>query len=87
MGCCVTIQSLYRDKRTILLRACHDTIDCIVIGGQRLGRWLCHDTDATWPGEALRHGAGSVRGRARERAHGNTTAQACDTAELGLRYG
>ena len=33
LGGCVTIQSLYRDKRAVWLRACHDTIDCIVIGG------------------------------------------------------
>ena len=50
---CVTIQSLYRDKRVAWLRACHDTSDCIVIGGQRYGCWLCRDT--TQPG--LRYGA------------------------------
>ena len=30
------IQSLYRDKRAVWLRACHDTIDCIVTGGSGL---------------------------------------------------
>ena len=44
-GDCVTIQSLYRDKWAVWLRACHDTIGCIVTVGQRLGRWLCCDTD------------------------------------------
>ena len=46
-GNCVTIQSLYRDKRAVWLRVCHDIIECIVIVKQRLGQWLCCDTDAT----------------------------------------
>ena len=60
-GNCVTIQSLYHDKRAVWLRACHDTIDCILIVGQRLGCWLCRDTDATRPGQALQYGAGMAR--------------------------
>ena len=35
LGGCVTIQSLYHDKRTAWLWACHDTIDCIMTVGQR----------------------------------------------------
>ena len=38
LGGFVMIQSLYRDKRAVWLRACHDTIDCIVIGGAEA--WL-----------------------------------------------
>ena len=67
LGGCVTIQSLYRDKRAVWLWACHDTIDCIVKGGQRLGRWLCRDSDETRPGEALQHGVGSAQGSVRGR--------------------
>ena len=33
VGGCVTIQSLYHDKRAVWLRVCHDTIDCIVTRG------------------------------------------------------
>ena len=40
LGGCVTIQSLYHDKRAVWLRACHDTIGCIVTGGQRLSHWV-----------------------------------------------
>ena len=58
LGDCVPIRSFYRDKQAVWMRACHDTIDCIVIGGQRLGRWLCHDTDATRPRQALRYNVG-----------------------------
>ena len=38
-GCwenCVTIQSLYRDKRAAWSWACHDTIDCIVTGEKKV---------------------------------------------------
>ena len=47
-------------RMAVWLRACHDTIDCIMTGGQRLGRWLCHDINATRPREELRYGAGSA---------------------------
>ena len=30
------IQSLYRDKQIVWLRACHDTIDCIVTVGKKV---------------------------------------------------
>ena len=33
---CVTIPSLYRDKRAAWSWACHDTIDCIVIGEKKV---------------------------------------------------
>ena len=48
---------LYRDRRAAWLRACHDTIDCIVTLGQWYGRWLCRDT--TQPG--LRYGQEELR--------------------------
>ena len=95
-GGCVTIQSLYRDKWEVWLRACHDIIDCIVTGGQRLGRWLCRDTDATRSGEALRHSAGAHacalrygrsglrHGRARLKTR---PGQASDTAHCACRAG
>ena len=95
-GNCVTIQSLYRDKRVVWLRACHDTIDYIVTVGQRLGRWLCRDTDATRPGQALRY---SAEARAAQWRYGRPgpqhgqakpatwPGQACDTAQCARRLG
>ena len=84
-GGCVTIQSLYRDKRAVWLRACHDTIDCIVTGGQRLGRWACRDT-------MLRHGRACAAIRPGRRAARRSTpatrpATSCDTTDAGPRHG
>ena len=61
---------LYRDKRAVWLRACHDTIDCIVTVGERPDRWLCRDTDVTRP-------EGSIATRRRGvQVCGDTAAQA-----------
>ena len=38
LGVCVTIQSLYREKRVAWLWACHDTTDCIVTREKKV--WL-----------------------------------------------
>ena len=87
---CVTIQSLYRDRREAwpLWRCiviggrpgrwgvCHNTIGCIVTG-EGLATRVCRDTPYDTTATWLRHGT--------QRRGYDTAEVACDTV-LGLRY-
>ena len=72
LGDCVTIQSLYRDKRTVGW-ACHDTIEYIVTGEQEARPLGCVAIQpATQPAKP-RYGRASAR-------------QGLRHSRLGLRY-
>ena len=63
------------------LRACHDTIACIVIGGKRLGCWAFRETGHHTSGQAcdtVRHSATCLR---------HCRCWACDTAHCMPRHG
>ena len=78
LGGGVTIQSLYRYKRTAWLWACHDTIDCIVTRGREV--WPLAMSQYNTARVAIRQVAGLRYSQGRATQGHDKAAKACDTA-------